>query len=510
MGGRGVREGEIERDIETATGRTRKGSLHRAASGVKRRISRAVAKTCDRRVDTDEDVGSPYSANQDHDRNKHRNRDEASSSNSSFEGHTIQLVDNDRVSGDTARDVEKAVPPTPSMLSLAGFKQRPRQGSILGMVRGFGVENTELGLGGSGGEDGEEDSILAGLRRSSSVVVDGEDEDRHVGEEEERRDTESVVHSSASRKRKAAELEEARIASSPPHLPLSDNHEQDLAEDVIHSSSPAPPSNNDVNADTSTTPPPPFLQPPIHQTSPPLTATSPLSSPQSSVLTTVPSPPHFPSRSRTTRTTKAPPPPQPKTAQLQALLPKRMKIARDAYRESFAIYDSSELEVRSGDGVEEDGEDGEGEGDEEEDELTRPMRRRRVAAAVGKKTATATRKAGKGGKTPLRKGQGKSAATSTSTSTTTTAPSTRGVKKTYSRRAADNDNLENAADEHEVPDEDDGEETETGRGRTAPVARKLKLSDELKVAKEKFREVDEWELEFESCDVGGGGSSPWR
>lgn len=37
-----------------------------------------------------------------------------------------------------------------------------------------------------------------------------------------------------------------------------------------------------------------------------------------------------------------------------------------------------------------------------------------------------------------------------------------------------------------------------------------KISDELRKAREKFAEVDDWEMEFESASLGQEGSSPWR
>jgi len=42
-------------------------------------------------------------------------------------------------------------------------------------------------------------------------------------------------------------------------------------------------------------------------------------------------------------------------------------------------------------------------------------------------------------------------------------------------------------------------------------AKTMGKSKELEMAKKKFAEVDEWEMSFESVDLGGGGSSsPWR
>lgn len=37
-----------------------------------------------------------------------------------------------------------------------------------------------------------------------------------------------------------------------------------------------------------------------------------------------------------------------------------------------------------------------------------------------------------------------------------------------------------------------------------------KISDELRKAREKFAEVDDWEMEFESASLGQQESSPWR
>ncbi len=210
-----------------------------------------------------------------------------------------------------------------------------------------------------------------------------------------------------------------------------------------------------------------------------------------------------------------------------------MKTARDAYtheQDEFEIYDSSELEPRSMDGGNDDENDAEvNDDDEDMDELSRPARRRRVAAPAaaqkggrGKKGASSslarpnprTR-----GRQPLGKGSARTTNANANPAAVNTASTTSGKpKRTYGRRAVAED-IENELVEEDPEGSDafdgaDDASVDVGRGRSGRASDKHgargKLSAELATAKEKFERVDEWELEFESCDVGGGGSSPWR
>lgn len=84
-----------------------------------------------------------------------------------------------------------------------------------------------------------------------------------------------------------------------------------------------------------------------------------------------------------------------------------------------------------------------------------------------------------------------------------------GAKKgqTYGARRGQENTVDADADGDEGGvgggSEDGHEEGETALAEAAK-------STEIVQAVKKFKEVDEWELSFESCDVHGGSSSPWR
>lgn len=79
----------------------------------------------------------------------------------------------------------------------------------------------------------------------------------------------------------------------------------------------------------------------------------------------------------------------------------------------------------------------------------------------------------------------------------------KGVTRTYGNRRVVSSDKENESTfiYHELSEEDD-EPTE--------VTINHAKSAELAAAAKKFAEVDQWEMEFESVDIGGESSSPWR
>ncbi len=79
-------------------------------------------------------------------------------------------------------------------------------------------------------------------------------------------------------------------------------------------------------------------------------------------------------------------------------------------------------------------------------------------------------------------------------------------KRTYGRRR-EKEEKENYGG---VVESDDGESEGSycGTGRSKGI-KDIAASKELEAARRKFAEVDEWEMEFESADMGGTGSS-WR
>jgi hypothetical protein len=79
-------------------------------------------------------------------------------------------------------------------------------------------------------------------------------------------------------------------------------------------------------------------------------------------------------------------------------------------------------------------------------------------------------------------------------------------KKTYGRRREEEEK-ENYGEVVGPGDgEPEGNYCETGRSKRI---KDVAASKELEMARKKFAEVDEWEMEFESVDMGGTGSS-WR
>lgn len=81
----------------------------------------------------------------------------------------------------------------------------------------------------------------------------------------------------------------------------------------------------------------------------------------------------------------------------------------------------------------------------------------------------------------------------------------KGNGRIYGRRDQENDDAAIDVDGDEAAD-GDGDGYEEGETSLAEAAK----STEIVQAVKKFKEVDEWELSFESCDVHGGTSSPWR
>jgi len=205
-----------------------------------------------------------------------------------------------------------------------------------------------------------------------------------------------------------------------------------------------------------------------------------------------------------------------KTADLQSLLPQRRRKTRRAAPGTFDIPSSSEAE-REREAMEL--------GSDDDELATRSAR-----ATRGRRGTTALRTPGsiaKSKKTVAKvtKAKGRTNAAAKSAAA---AKSTRAISRTYGRRSSDK---ENAADGHgasnynldaldgEVssPEVDDdvivvGKVVKGANNNNNKGKGKRIVSAELEAAANKFREVDEWEMEFESVsgNLGGGSSSPWR
>ena len=166
------------------------------------------------------------------------------------------------------------------------------------------------------------------------------------------------------------------------------------------------------------------------------------------------------------------------TATLQNLLPRRRRAARPKPRGEYDVPSSSDLEL-----------DGTALG-EDEDELSfhaaTKMRRKKPINHSGSNTVV-----------PKRGGRGKEKPA---------AAAGKRVSRTYTKKTA-------VLSEHENEnDDDEGEgnaEGIVGRGtRVAPVILDGKMKDEMKRLADKFREVDEYTLEFE--DMTGNSSSQMK
>ena len=79
-------------------------------------------------------------------------------------------------------------------------------------------------------------------------------------------------------------------------------------------------------------------------------------------------------------------------------------------------------------------------------------------------------------------------------------------KKTYGRRREEE--KENYGGAVGLGGGGGSEDSYGGTGRSKGI-KDVVVSKELEAARRKFAEVDEWEMEFESVDIGGTGSS-WR
>jgi hypothetical protein len=161
------------------------------------------------------------------------------------------------------------------------------------------------------------------------------------------------------------------------------------------------------------------------------------------------------------------------TAKLQSLLPKRKTRSRTTEPDVFDIPPSDEHEA-SDMPV-----------DSDQDELQRPPSRRTPAAA--KRAIAKTNKKKKRAPPKQKKAE-----------PVVPARTAAQGSRTYGRPSSDKENESTFVYDEEP--EDDTETTATTKPSSA----------NLEAIAKKFEEVDQWEMEFESVDVGEGESSPWR
>lgn len=412
---------------------------------------------------------------------------------------------------------------TPSMISISNFKRRPRQPSILRMVQQRLEHEGEDDEGDLDLELDGESHLLGPLESSSPTAV--------------RVPSTPQANTSSSRKRKLQNEERTRSSplSSPPESPISHSKRSRLSSKVKMFLTGSPPVDNQSAGTGSSSgsskpnlPRPadarrmsssPSASLPKHITRPQRTsqrhststrekslpiptveaATSPISTPPSSSVTASP--------------VKQPPKPRhdPKalsTASLQAFLPRRRRLQRNARAprtaaNTFEVLSSSDVSSSS---VEDNN-------DVDADHLGRPSRLRKHVKKLVKKRTPAKKKLAKGKEPPgstiniggERGGVGGAPAKPANSS------------KTYGRRlsaAADKENPGRPASDDDEGDGtgDDGDGNASSSRLPDRTPKASSKSRELAEAARKFAEVDEWELDFESQDVGhdGRGSSPWR
>jgi hypothetical protein len=415
---------------------------------------------------------------------------------------------------------------TPSF--LRNFKKQPRQPSILHMVQ------QDV----AGFEDGEEDLTIEGnteLLGHTTIASEARSQSEEAQNDEGLYDEEDALPamSSSSRKRKASELdpEERHTIRSSIRGSKVDGIELDPPSDpanlphtTIEHSSEA----DDLTPDDSASLRPPRSSPPIEEdrqserlpsprrgrrpprpgrmlsrktfrslkvaepksSSSVIDASSPQSTPPSSPVNTQAPKGRSKNVATTRKGAKRDKVVAITTAALQALLPRRKVVKAARQHDPFDIHSSSTSELAE-------------DVDEDEDELSRPHRRRAPVLAAGRGKPGALRSPTKVTKS---KAQSKSmlaglvAAKHGKSSAKTVA--TKVGARTYGRKSQGGQE-----NEHDH-DQDDGEEITTVVDVDAPTS--SGPGGELKDAKKKFAQVDEWELEFESADVGGGNSSPWR
>lgn len=82
-------------------------------------------------------------------------------------------------------------------------------------------------------------------------------------------------------------------------------------------------------------------------------------------------------------------------------------------------------------------------------------------------------------------------------------------RRTYGGRHRAESDKENAADESRLDDDSDVDDT-IARGLEETIMEQETRISKLEQVREKFKAVDDWEMDFETVDLGGGDSSSWR
>jgi hypothetical protein len=397
-----------------------------------------------------------------------------------------------------------------SILALANFKRRPRQPSIIRMVQ----QTSELG------NQSDFDETLADLdntlRDFDEFNPDDESTPLHLTKRQSGSFSASTSHhkpatksrNSSARKRKHDDEEDdiqvprssPPLASSPPRIARRTVSDPDssatssLPEHAIPSTELDPEPQADIGRYSET------MAPPL--------SSSDISSPPRSRHVTNPRPDK---RRKTTarpgreanveatnsRKTKLKKGPKISTAALQSLLPSARNKKRSAAKTDTYDLPSSDSIDANDMGIEI---------NFDSDELAQPARKRRATTAtvrtpIGKADGNRGRKKKGAPNSPV---PGRKALAPTANEK---------QRRTYGRTQAEKENDETLI----ISDEDSNSEDDQIYGDGARKSRQrdsgvgLAASTELAAARKKFEEVDQWEMEFESVDLGGGQSSAsWR
>ncbi|KAI5235524.1 hypothetical protein E4T42_09686 [Aureobasidium subglaciale] len=385
-----------------------------------------------------------------------------------------------------------------SVLALQNFRRRARQPSLLQMVQNPELvaaspidDTTDFTLGSLGDEDDfapHDESTPLQVSKSKPVDVEQEVEEAEEGEEQQKAQTpEAALPDSddefygatpqktsqrQTRKRKSDAIDdsEVQVTRSSPSLP---SPSRSIAEPEEYEAIPATaPDDDEEEAATTESQQERLLSDtyadPMSSSPPPepISPTSPEHHRQTPALS--------PSAIRKSARAGG----QPKkikpltTATLRAMLPKRRAQRKD----EFDFTSSSAHEASSS---------------AFEDE-------RRKKAKTKKPTAPK--------KTPVAKAK----------KPATTAATSKRTSRTYGRSNKENDPVHissgsSSLSELNSDDLEADETADTSLDTIKGAKSDDKVSDELRKAREKFMEVDDWEMEFESASIGvGDASSPWR
>jgi len=386
-----------------------------------------------------------------------------------------------------------------SVLALTNFRRRPRQPSLLRMVQGdldpspLGDDTTDFTLGDDEDDFAPHDESTP-LKIAKAQQVNPQAQAQAQAHEDEEDDLYGVSpQPKKSLKRKSDEMEGRPevevIRSSPTRVSSPLSSAVDLPEEDVTIPGTAPEESEEEAEDDDSEPrrasvdqelyADPLSSPPPMPTQSPVKPTLKRGQPRKVNA-------QSPEQSRNSRHR---PQKSLDTAALRALLPKRR--VRDDYRNEYDLPTSSEATLSSS------------EMDGDEDELTHRSRAKRTTKPSAPKKGSAK----------------KTASTSNTKRKSTTAKQAPQpiAKRTYGRTSGVSDKENDSSSPLSELTSDEDEKGREGTGDTsletvAPKKDRLPLSNELQAAKNKFAQVDEWQMEFESAPSLGaaGSSSPWR